>query len=256
MSGNKIAVVTGAASGIGKGIAERLLEESWTVWALDVSASGLDALKSSVKNGANCKTHVSDVASPDSVAAAFAAIGNQTDKLDALICSAGVIRVGALEHLAPEDVDTVLDVNLKGPWLTIREALPLLRKDATTADPRRVVIVGSIAAMRPKVGTGIYAASKAALHTIAGIFAVELAPSGIVVNVVAPGTIETPMVKSLAGVDPSSRYKPSGDSPLGRIGQPEDVADVVGFLLGDASRYVNGAVIPVDGGTRAAFVKS
>jgi 3-oxoacyl-[acyl-carrier protein] reductase len=110
--------------------------------------------------------------------------------------------------------------------------------------------------MRPKVGTGIYAASKAAVHTIANIYAAELGPSGITVNVVAPGTIDTPMVRSLAGVDPNSRYKPSGVSPLGRIGYPDDVADVIEFLLSDQARYVNGAAIPIDGGTRAAFIKS
>ncbi|MGE0768541.1 MAG: SDR family NAD(P)-dependent oxidoreductase [Hyphomicrobiaceae bacterium] len=252
----KVAVITGAASGIGKRAAERLLGQGWSVWAFDVSLQALEEFKNAAGGGSRLHISECDVGSPASVSAAFAKVAAETDSVDALICSAGVIRIGALEQLTPEDVDLVMGVNLKGPWLTVREALPLLRKDANVADPKRVIIIGSIGGIRPKVGTGIYAATKAAIHVIAGIYAVELAPSGITVNVIAPGTIDTPMVKSLAGANPSSRYKPSGESPLGRIGQPDDVADVIDFFLSDAAKYVNGTVLPIDGGTRAAFVKT
>jgi 3-oxoacyl-[acyl-carrier protein] reductase len=90
---------------------------------------------------------------------------------------------------------------------------------------------------------------------LTGILAVELAPSGIVVNAVAPGTVATPMIEALAGLGEDSGFKPSGESPLGRIAQPDDIADVILFYLSDAAKYVNGTVLPVDGGTRAAYVK-
>jgi NAD(P)-dependent dehydrogenase (short-subunit alcohol dehydrogenase family) len=248
----KTAVVTGAASGIGRRTVERLLADGWSVWALDISDAALADHAQALDVGDRLQFHKCDVSDPESIRVAFAAIAKQVRKLDALICSAGVIRTGSVAEATPEDVDLMLDVNLKGPWLSVREALPLLCKNSTTDDSARVVIVGSVAGIRPRVGNGFYSASKAALHAIAGILAVELASSGVLVNVVAPGTVATPFVKSLASTTPG--YKPSGASPLGRVGQPDDVADVIQFFLSDASKYVTGTVLPVDGGSRAAFV--
>ena len=251
----KTAVVTGAASGIGRRTVERLLAEDWTIWSLDLSEKVLADHAAALDVGSRLRYHKCNVANADSLKAAFETIQQQTAKLDALICSAGVIRIGSLEEQAVEDVDLLIDVNLKGPWLTIREALPMLRKGSSVDDPARVVIIGSIGGIRPKVGTGFYGATKAAVHVLTGIFAVELGPSGVIVNAVAPGTVATPMVESLANAGATSAYKPSGESPLGRIAQPDDVADVILFYLSDAAKYVNGTVLPVDGGTRAAFTK-
>jgi NAD(P)-dependent dehydrogenase (short-subunit alcohol dehydrogenase family) len=149
----------------------------------------------------------------------------------------------------------MIDVNMKGPWLCVREALPLLRKDSSVADPARVVVVGSIGGIRPKVGTGFYGATKAAVHVLTGVFAAELAPTGVLVNAVAPGTVATPMIESVQNQREGSGYRLSGDSPLGRIAQPDDVVDVIMFFLSDAAKFVTGTVLPVDGGTRAAFIK-
>jgi NAD(P)-dependent dehydrogenase (short-subunit alcohol dehydrogenase family) len=245
---SKTAVVTGGASGIGKTTVDRLLAEGWTAWSLDIAEEG--AAGGPAAQGRH-RYLPCDVSSPESVKKAFDRVATDCPKLDALVCSAGVIRIGPLEEQTPEHLDLVLGVNVKGPWLCIREALPLLRKDASTEAPSRVVVLGSIAAIRPKVGGGLYAASKAALHALAGVYAVELAPSGVIVNAVAPGAVDTPMNRGMAGTS----YKTSNDSPLGRIAQPEDVTDVVMFFLSDAAKYVNGTVLPVDGGTRAAFVK-
>ncbi|MGV9866152.1 SDR family NAD(P)-dependent oxidoreductase [Rhodococcus koreensis] len=252
----RTAVITGGASGIGRRTAERLVAEGWTVWALDISADA--PTEQSVPKDAPGRFHyvTCDVADVDSVTRAIEAIRQETDTIDALICSAGVIRPNSLEDYSIEEVDLMLGVNVKGPWLSIREALPLLRNGATTDDPARVVIVGSVGGIRPKVGSGFYAATKAAVHVLAGVFAVELAETGVVVNAVAPGTVATPMVEEAVANKRSSSYTPSGVSPLGRIGQPDDVADVILFFLSDAAKFVNGTVLPVDGGTRAAFVKN
>jgi NAD(P)-dependent dehydrogenase (short-subunit alcohol dehydrogenase family) len=252
----KTAVVTGGASGIGQCTVDRLLREGWKVWALDVSKQSLAAQAARMGAAGDYTGLHCDVAAPNSVKKALNAVSKEVAQLDALICCAGVLRVASLEDHSPDDVDLTLGVIVKGPWLCVREALPLLRKRGNVADPARVVIVGSIAAMRPKVGTGFYAAAKSALHTIAGISAVELGPSGITVNTVAPGTVDTPMVRGTVSADPKSGYKPSGASPLGRIAQPDDVTDAIMYFLGDLSKYVNGAVLPVDGGTRAAFLKT
>lgn len=250
----KTVVVTGGASGIGRRTVERLLAQDWTVWSFDLSEEALAEHARTLGVGSRFRFQTCDVALPESVAAAFESVRKTTDKLDALICSAGVLRIGSLEEHTPEDVDLLMGVNIKGPWLCVREALPLLRKDATIADPARVIIVGSIGGLRPKMGSGFYSATKAAVHVLTGIFAVELGPTGVIVNAVAPGTVATPMVEAMANRIAGSSYKPSGDSPLGRIAQPDDVADVVLFYLSEAAKYVNGTVLPVDGGSRAAFV--
>ena len=129
-----------------------------------------------------------------------------------------------------------------------------MRQAATAENPSRVVLLSSLAATRPKVVSGAYAASKAAVTQLCRVMAAEWAPSGVLVNALAPGTVDTPMVHAMADPSQSKGYRPSGVSPVGRIAQPEDVVDVMMFLLSDAARYVAGATIPVDGGTGAAFI--
>jgi len=249
----KTAVITRAASGIGLRAMERLLAKNWT--ALDLSESALAELRLRLGVGSRYQSQRCDVSDVAGVEAAFAAVARATDSVDALICSAGVTITGWLEEMTPAEVDVMMDVNLKGPWLTARAALPLLRKNACVDDSARVVIVGSIGGLRPKVGTGFYAATKAAVHVLTGIFAVELGPQGIRVNAVAPGSSDTPM-NAKVRAEARGGFKVSGVSPLGRIGTADDVADVILFYLSDAAKYVNGTVLPVDGGTRAAFMKT
>jgi NAD(P)-dependent dehydrogenase (short-subunit alcohol dehydrogenase family) len=131
--------------------------------------------------------------------------------------------------------------------------LPLLEHGAHADAPSRIVFVASIAAIRPKVGGGGYGASKAALTQIAKVLAVELAPRSILVNAIAPSTVETAMTRKLAADAAHNGYTVSGVSPLGRVAMPADVTPVIRFLLGDDSRYVTGVVLPIDGGTSAAF---
>lgn len=250
----RIAVVTGAASGIGLGISQRLLAEGWSVWALDIAADRLQAAVASLNAGARLRTQVCNVATPASVEAACAAIAATTGRIDALILCAGAVRVGAMDEYTPEDVDLMLGVNIKGPWLCVRTFLPLLKEGAEVADPKRVIIVGSVSGLRPKVGTGMYAATKAAVHVLTGVMAVEFASAGITVNAIAPGTTDTPMIVQMSQTKSRVPFKLSGKSPLGRLAQPEDMADVVSFLLSPGARYLNGVVLPVDGGTRAAHV--
>jgi NAD(P)-dependent dehydrogenase (short-subunit alcohol dehydrogenase family) len=248
---NKKAVVTGASLGIGRATVELLLESGWQVWGLD-----LDHPK--VLPGSSAYRHrICDISCPHSIAVAFQQIRAETDGIDALVCNAGVTLIGELQTIELDDVDKMYQVNLRGHWLTIRAATGLLQHGASVEDPSRVVIVGSIAGIRPKVGNGFYSAFKQALHTISGIYAVELAPLGITVNTVAPGTVDTRMSREAAqkaAVESGSRFRVSGPSPLGRIASPGDVANAIKFFLEDGSRYINGTVLPVDGGTRAAFI--
>lgn len=246
----RTAVVTGGASGIGRRTVECLLAEGWQVWSVDQASQEGEAFQVPSAARTRFRAIRCDVSDGQAVQAAFERIGSSGATVDALVCSAGLLATGTLAQHTEQQVDRLLGVNVKGPWLCIRAALPWLRQSAE--DPGRVVVVGSISGMRPKAGSGFYGAAKAALHVLVGVFAVELGPMGITVNAVAPGTVDTPMLQGLAPQGDGSGYKPSGVSPLGRIASPADVASVVLFLLGPGAAYVNGAVVPVDGGTRAA----
>jgi len=248
----KSAAVTGAASGIGQAACRRLLEAGWIVFGLDNARGRLDAVAEGF--GAyrdRFRPVLCDVADAARVTAAFQEIG---PTLNALVTCAGVLRTALMEDMTIEDFDLVLTVNTRGTFLCAQKALPLLRAGATADNPSRVVMLSSLAALRPKIVSGAYAASKAAVSQLCRVMAAEWAPSGVLVNALAPGTVDTPMVAAMADPAASKGYRPSGVSPVGRIAQPDDVVDVMMFLLGDGARYVTGTTIPVDGGTQAAFV--
>ncbi|MFT4195834.1 SDR family NAD(P)-dependent oxidoreductase [Ottowia sp.] len=248
-----IAVVTGGASGIGRCVVERLLARAWRVWALDISQERLAQMAQELNAGEDLRVLDCDVSDATSVKRSFATIRREMTSIDALVCSAGMIRPGALITHSPADLESMLAVNVKGPWLCVHEALPALKQDASTDNPARIIFLGSVTGMVPKAGSGFYGATKSALHTLASVFAVELAALGITTNVVAPGTVDTPMRDQVLSASNASGYRTYGTSPLGRIAQPDDVAGAVLYLLSDAARYVNGAILPVDGGSRAAL---
>jgi len=250
----KYATVTGAASGIGLDCCASLLESGWTVFGLDRSEATLRGVAESFAGyGERFVPLACDVSSSSSVAHAFAAIEAKAPALDALVCSAGIFRTGPLLDMAEADFDALFAVNTKGAWLSAKAALPSLLRAARQDAPTRIVFVASIAAIRPKVGGAAYAASKAALAQMTRVLSVELAGRGILVNAVAPATVDTPMTQKLNADAAINGYKVSGVSPLGRVAGPADVTSVIRFLLSDAANYIAGTVLPIDGGTSAAF---
>lgn len=253
----KICAITGGASGIGRGTAKRLLDEGWTVIAQDVSEKTLAQMKKELAGyGDRLETQVCDVTSAESVDAAYRDIGRRHGRLNGLVCSAGLLRIGALEDMPVKDFDDLFAVNVRGLWLAAKAAMPLLKTATAKGELGRVVFLASISGIRHKVDSGAYAATKAAVIALTKVMAVESAPHKVHVNAIAPATVETPMtepyLKPQAGSN--TRYRTSGTSPLGRIAQPADMAAVIRFLLSEDAGYVNGAIIPVDGGTVAAFV--
>ena len=249
------AVVTGAASGIGRATVRRLLDDNWHVVALDRSADGLARLATELDAPRDqLLTWTCDVSSEANVREAFAHIEASAGSVHALVASAGVLKVGRLDDMAADDFDQLFSVNVRGLWLCARQAMPLLKATAAKGERARIVNLASIAGIRHKINSGAYAASKAAVIALTRVMAVEAAEHGILVNAIAPATVDTPMVAAHMVAGSNTGYKTSGTSPLGRIAQPEDIADVIHFLLSDSARYVTGTVIPVDGGTIAAFV--
>jgi NAD(P)-dependent dehydrogenase (short-subunit alcohol dehydrogenase family) len=251
----KNAVITGAASGIGQAACRRMLAAGWTVFGLDNARGRLDAVAGEFAAYQDrFRTVICDVADAARVTAAFQEIAATSNTLNALITCAGVLRTALMEDMPIEDFDLVLNVNTRGTFLCAQKALPLLRAGATPDAPSRIVLLSSVAALRPKIVSGAYAASKAAVSQLCRVMAAEWAPSGVLVNALAPGTVDTPMVAAVTDPTASKGYRPSGVSPVGRIAQPDDVVDVMMFLLSDGARYVTGTTIPVDGGTQAAFI--
>ena len=247
----KTAAITGAASGIGQAACRRLLDAGWIVFGMDNAPERLNTVAAGFATYQDrFRPVVCDVTDAARVASVFAEI----PVLNALIACAGVLRTALMEDMAIEDFDLVLNVNMRGTFLAAQKALPALRAGVTPDNPSRVVMLSSLAALRPKIVSGAYAASKAAVTQLCRVMAAEWAPSGVLVNALAPGTVDTPMVAAVSDPTASKGYRPSGVSPVGRIAQPDDVVDVMMFLLSDGARYVAGTTIPVDGGTAAAFI--
>lgn len=239
-------VITGVASGIGAHTATRLREDGWHVIGMDISIAGLQPSD-------NFTPIACDVRDAASVEAAFGLATRGRGKLNALIACAGILRTGPIAQQTVEDFDLVFNVNVRGLWLCAKYALPALKRAATDGETARMVLLSSIASVRPKINGGVYAASKAAVSQLTKVLAVEHAADGVLINAVAPATVDTPMVRPALNSNAGS-YKPSGKSPLGRIGEPEDVTRLIRFLLSEDSAYMTGTIIPVDGGTSAAFV--
>jgi len=250
-----IVAITGAASGIGRGAVRRMLDDGATVVALDMSEGGLGKLREEFGfYGTKLDTFVADVSSEASLKAAFADITKRHGKLNGFVGSAGLLRTGTLDSMPVEEFDALFAVNVRGLWLSAKYAMPLLRAAAANGEHARAVFLASISGLRHKIDSGAYAATKAAVIALTKVWAVENANAGVLVNAIAPATVETPMVAAHLNPGSNTRYRTSGNSPLGRIAQPADVANVIHFLMSPNAAYVTGTIIPVDGGTSAAFV--
>lgn len=248
-SSTSVQLVVGAASGIGRATALRLVEGGHRVVAVDTSKSGLEAL-ARVARGSVFTTTL-DVRDADATDACVDAIESEHGPIEGLVHAAGVLKQAPLHELAAEDLASILTTNTMGAFHVMRAA------SRGMVERRRgaIVCVSSNAGHVPRMTMGAYCASKAATSMLTRCFGLELAAFGIRCNVISPGSTDTPMLRSMlsASSDLSSVVEGNGSAyrlgiPLGRVASADDIAQTILFLLSERARHITMQDLRVDGG--------
>lgn len=237
----KTAVVTGGGSGIGLAIAKQLVSEGARVVITGRRQAVLDEATASMGEGA--VGFVADVSKAASLEALYAEVRQRFGKIDVLVANAGGGSHAPLGQITEAQIDQQLSTNIKGVVLTLQGALDLLGPGSS------VVIIGSTASMDPGPTMSIYGGTKAAVRNMVRSWVAELKGSGIRINILSPGPTNTDSLREAFGENAEQGLAFLKDkSPLGRIGEPEEIASAVAFLASDASSYINGVELFADGG--------
>ncbi len=239
----KVALVTGGASGIGRGICIRFAEEDADVAVADVNREGAEDTAGEVRKlGARGLAIEADVSSRADCERMVEETVTTLGKLDCFVANAGVARGGQFMELEEEDWEAVIQTNLTGVFLSCQVAA---RRMVDQGRGGRIITMASVAAERAVPGMVAYCSSKAAVRMLTRVMALELAEHRITVNAIGPGVIDTPLAAPLVeAIQASGREV----APLGRLGEPKDVADLALFLASDEAEYVTGGIVFVDGG--------
>lgn len=243
MEENKVAVVTGGTTGIGKEIALELSKNGYNI-AINYRSETADMedLKKEIEqNNVKCIFVKADVSNFEETESMVKEIVNEYGKIDVLVNNAGITQDGLIMRMKKESFDQVVDINLGGTFNVTRNVVPFMVKQRSG----RIINVSSVVGIVGNAGQSNYAASKAGIIGFTKSLAKELSSRGILVNAIAPGFIETKMTDKL---NENVRQSILNQIPLGRMGEPKEVAKVVKFLSSDDSSYITGQVINIDGG--------
>jgi len=238
----KVAVVTGGTTGIGLATVKRFHAEGARVFATGRNPATLD--RASAELHGIAEVVASDAGDGVAVPRLFEHVAERAGGLDVLFLNAGILGAGSILDMSEEAFDAILRVNVKGPWLALKAAIPLLRRGGA------VVLNGSINGHLGMPGTSAYAASKGALRSLARVAASELAPRGVRVNVVSPGPTDSGIIAKTFGsaVATAKNAELSQEILLGRMGATDEIAAAVLFLASDEASFVTGEELVVDGG--------
>ncbi|MFZ3349601.1 MAG: SDR family oxidoreductase [Xanthobacteraceae bacterium] len=246
-STQRVALVTGAARGIGLATARRFLADGWRVALLDIDCDTLGRTHAALPAGETIAI-CADVADAAGVAAAVARVAKEFGRLDALVNNAGIAIFKPILDVTYEDWSRVLAVNLTGPFLCVQAAAPLMRDSGGGA----IVNITSISGLRASTLRAAYGTSKAGLAHLTQQQAIELASLGIRVNAVAPGPVDTAMAKAVHTPEIRAAYHDA--IPLNRYGLEQELAEAIFFLCSDRASYITGQTIAVDGGFDATGI--
>lgn len=241
----KTALITGAATGIGLATARKFVEEGATVFLVGRREKQLQEAVALL--GEAAVGIPADVSQLDDLERVMAVIAQQNRKLDIVFANAAIAEGAPLGQITEDHFDRHFGINVKGMLFTVQKALPLLRDGAS------IILTSSVSAFSADPALSVYSATKAAIRSFARCWALDLKDRKIRVNAISPGSTETPGLAGLAGApeNVAGLYAAlSSRIPLGRMGQPEEIAAAVAFLASDASSFVNGADFQVDGGEK------
>jgi len=253
---DKVVILTGAASGIGRSTALQLAEEGAVQFLLDIDEAGLQETFEQLKVGQE-RTHLvrADVSKEGEIRDAIETAAQSAQRLDVLICNAGVVKVGPIEDFPEEDFDLLINVNLKGTHNCCKHAIPHFKK----RNAGSIITFASVAAHVGQAQHAHYCSTKAAILGFTRALALDLAPWRIRVNSISPGATDTPMLRSDVAkqaatrglTDAMIRKEFEAEGVLGRWASPLEIAAGVLFLASDDSSYMTGADLRLDGGWTA-----
>ena len=241
MAVDGVVIVTGANRGIGKGLAHGLSAAGWPVALVGRSLEKLEEVRAELPADSGARCYTADISDWDQVQAAVAAVQADYPAIHGLVNNAGITKDGLLVRMSPEAWQAVLDVNLTGTFLFTRSVAPIMMRQRSG----RIVNISSVIGMVGNAGQANYAASKAGIVAMTKSVARELGGRGVTCNAVAPGFIETDMTASLPD---KVRADMLQRIPLKRLGQVEDLAGAVRFLLSPDAAWITGQTLVVDGG--------
>jgi NAD(P)-dependent dehydrogenase (short-subunit alcohol dehydrogenase family) len=247
----KIAVITGGSSGIGLATAQRFVDEGAFVFITGRRQSEVD--KATKDIGRNITGVQGDVSNLEDLDRLYDTVKQQKGQIDVLFANAGIIELASLGSITESHFDKIFSINVKGLLFTVQKALPLFR------DGGSIILTASVAGSKGYEGSTVYSATKAAIRSFARSWTVDLKYRKIRVNAISPGPIDTPMTSGMVQSEGGEQLKSSlaeiwklsnlfSTIPLGRMGNPDEVAKAVAFLASDDSSYITGIELFVDGG--------